>query len=368
MNTVCKENMCAGCMACLEVCGTGAIRIVKGLDAYNAVIDPDRCVKCGRCYQICQKNHPATASKPICWYEGWSTHEVQRQESSSGGLAAELEKMFVREGGIVCSCAIKGGRIGFAFAKNEEEVKQFSGSKYVKSNPEGIYRILRDYLRQGQEVLFVGLPCQVSAVRNFVGEKLQENLYTVDLICHGTPNPQILRKYLTDKGKNPDCMENLQFRNSNTFGLFENGQGIDRGTQDTYTTAFLKSIDYTENCYFCDYAKLERVSDLSLGDSWGSQLSAEEREKGVSLILCQTEKGRNLLQQAEVTLLPVDLQRAIDFNKQLSSPSVKHAKRQEYMNALQSEKSLNAALIKAEPNIEIKNIVKRMLVKLGIRR
>lgn len=51
------------------------------------------------------------------------------------------------------------------------------------------------------------------------------------------------------------------------------------GTQDMYTHAFLASLDYTENCYTCKYAKLERVADVTLGDSWGSNLSVAEQKK-----------------------------------------------------------------------------------------
>lgn len=54
----------------------------------------------------------------------------------------------------------------------------------MKSNPYGIYKIIKKKILNGEKLLFVGLPCQVGAVINYVGE--HDNLYTVDLICHGT--------------------------------------------------------------------------------------------------------------------------------------------------------------------------------------
>ena len=51
--------------------------------------------------------------------------------------------------------------------------------------------------------------------------------------------------------------------------------------------AFLCSLMYTDNCYECKYAKLERVSDLTIGDAWGTELT-EEMKQGVSLALSQT--------------------------------------------------------------------------------
>lgn len=100
---------------------------------------------------------------------------------------------------------------------------------------------------------------------------------------------------------------------------------ITKGVSDKYTIAFLNALTYTENCYECDYAKLQRVSDLTLGDSWGSNLPMDEQKKGVSLALCQTEKGVQLLKKAEVALLTVELERAVENNHQLDHPSVRPA-------------------------------------------
>lgn len=48
---------------------------------------------------------------------------------------------------------------------------------------------------------------------------------------------------------------------------------------DKYTLAFLNSINYTENCYNCQYAKIERVSDLTIGDSWGVIYAMKRKER-----------------------------------------------------------------------------------------
>ena len=39
MKTVCNENQCTGCMACVDICAKNAIHIVDAIDAFNAVID-----------------------------------------------------------------------------------------------------------------------------------------------------------------------------------------------------------------------------------------------------------------------------------------------------------------------------------------
>lgn len=101
-----------------------------------------------------------------------------------------------------------------------------------------------------------------------------------------------------------------------------------------YTHAFLRGLDYTENCYSCQYARWNRVSDITLGDSWGSELETEEQAKGISLILCQTAKGRELVSRTEITTKPVDIEKAIRSNQQLIRPTEMHKNRRVFLNIL----------------------------------
>ena len=91
--------------------------------------------------------------------------------------------------------------------------RKFAGSKYVKSNPKNIYSKIHERLKQGDRVLFIGLPCQVAALNNYIKDK--KNLYTVDLICHGSPSPIILEKYLAENYVDIRKIKDLNFRNSN---------------------------------------------------------------------------------------------------------------------------------------------------------
>lgn len=70
MKTVCENNQCTGCMACVDICPKDAISVVDNISAYNAVIDENVCVKCEACYKVCQKNNPLETKTPIEWYQG----------------------------------------------------------------------------------------------------------------------------------------------------------------------------------------------------------------------------------------------------------------------------------------------------------
>lgn len=363
---ICEERMCAGCMACADICPTGSVAVVPGIEHYQPVIDQEKCIDCGRCVKVCQQLHPADFRRAIAWYQGWAVDPAERGASSSGGFATAIARAFAASGGAVCACAFSSGRFGYEVVNDPERVGRFRGSKYVKSDPSGAYKKVRALLNAGHIVLFIGLPCQVSAMRNFVGEGMGECLYTIDLICHGTPSPQLLEKFLRERGYELGDFNDLLFRRKGRFQLRDGAVAIDKpGVVDRYLVAFLEGLDYTENCYSCEYARRERVSDLTLGDSWGTELT-NEIAKGVSLALCQTAKGEELLRAAGLKLLPVDEERAVANNKQLNRPMERHAGRERFMGDLASGVSFERAVKRALPGQCRRQDVKRVLVYLGL--
>lgn len=366
MDFVCEKDKCAGCYACVDVCPVSAISIEDEMVHMNAVIDDSRCIECGRCHRVCQANHPAALRQTIEARQGWARKCI-RAISSSGGFATAIEKAFIISGGSVASCRLIGDEFGFSLARNDDDLDGFAGSKYVKSNPGGIYAAVRDELKVGRQVLFVGLPCQVSALRNYLGDgPLASQLYTIDLICHGTPSIKILRKALNEYGYKLTDVKEVFFRENESFGLRTDAKRLSPpGVVDSYLTAFLEGGCYTENCYSCYYACRNRVSDLTLGDSWGTNLKSQEVH-GISLALVQTEKGRSLLKSADLELFPVDYENAVAHNHQLEHPSAKDKGHDKFFRALLTGGSVRSASLRAYPRYRIKQTAKAALAKLGI--
>ena len=169
-----------------------------------------------------------------------------------------------------------------------------------------------------------------------------------------------------------ECVKDVRFRNKTAFEVSTQKSKEDYirlspvGVQDMYTYAFLNALDYTENCYKCRYASLDRVSDITLGDSWSSKLAKEEQNKGISLILCQTEKGKKLIQDTKLTLSAVDLKDAIAANHQLSHPSIEPVERKDFFDNL--SKGFEHALFSSVPKIYLRKKIKTILLKAKILR
>ena len=366
LRTVCTLNQCVGCMACVDLCPKNAISIVDSRESYNASINEELCVNCGICTKVCQNNRKIDLEHPKSWYQGWIDDEQLRKKSSSGGAARALSQQFISDGGIVISCCFHNGEFRFETAENVENLGKFTGSKYVKSNPSGVYKKVKKLLKEEKKVLFIGLPCQVGALKIVVGEN--DNLYTVDLICHGTPSPELLRDYLATCDVDLNKIESISFRYKDVFGLEQNRIPLTQpGSCDNYLLAFLCGLDYTDNCYSCKYAGINRGSDITIGDSWQSDLSTEEQKKGISIMLCQTQKGEQLLKKSRMKLFPVNLEHAISVNDQLREPSRKTEKHDIFLkNYL--KKGFDRATFHSLPLKCLKQRIKAVLLKLKILR
>lgn len=365
MKIVCKLNKCVGCHACEDLCPKGAIRIVDDVENLNAVIDEKRCINCNICDKVCQVNHPIEKVKSVKWFQGWSKSDEVRQKSSSGGLAAELSRTIIKEGGVVCSCVFEDGQFIFKFAECIDDLNKFTGSKYVKSNPYGVYKKIKEQLNEDKTILFIGLPCQCAAVKKATESVRNGKLYTVDLICHGTPSPEILNTFFNQYHCNLEDIKTIRFRDKGKFSLKKDDKHIvTPGSMDCYSIAFLNGLIYTENCYECVYADSQRVTDVTIGDSWGTELP--ESGKGVSLIICNTEMGKELVKRSNVYLTDVSIENAIVSNPQLRSATAMPAKRDAFFSGYKQGQKFNWLVMKCCTKKWFRQFVKRQLIKAKI--
>ena len=59
---------------------------------------------------------------------------------------------------------------------------------------------------------------------------------------------------------------------------------------------------------------------MTIGDSWGTELPSDG--KGISLILCNTERGKELVKKADVYLTDVNIEKALASNPQLKAQQI----------------------------------------------
>lgn len=391
---ICNHDKCTGCAACKDVCPKQCITMQPDdLDALHPVVDESICINCGLCEKTCPNNRELSYKLPHKVLAAWSNDNEVRRTSASGGIACELYHYWIKNGGVATGVVFdRDEGCHFILLENESDIKAVQNSKYTFSDTAGIYKVVKQKLQAGISVLFIGVPCQVAGLYGFL-KKEYDNLTTVDIICHGMPPATYLEQHIKsieDKKKEYTCQ--LFFRDPKyytytyTFTL-KNNNGKEFYnkkvlTRDNYQLGYHRALIYRENCYSCNYACEERISDLTIGDFSGlGRFAPFEYDKhNVSCILENTDKGSALLKKLNGALSMFERPacEAFEVEKQLKSPSVKHSRRsifeKVYRKTRNYELASNIALkeekkkaVKTAIILKIKVFLYNILVMLHIK-
>lgn len=300
------ENMndCTGCNACFNACPKSAINMISNDEGFwYPQIDEKKCIKCGLCQKVCPVNNAKydNFSEPEC-YAVMGDDEL-RKKSSSGGAFSYFAENILKQNGVVCGAAFTNDwTVQHIIIDNLEDLQKLRGSKYVQSITTDCYKRIKEYLSNNVKVLFSGTSCQVAGLKGFLGKEY-DNLYCIDIICHGVPSPKVLQKALKEKvdGEN---IEGINFRDK-IFGWTTNyhisiktdkSSNIYTGKDFPYISSFLRNYSLRLCCGDCKFNKLPRQGDITIGDFWGVNDYNENLNdgKGTSVVILNSEKGRIL--------------------------------------------------------------------------
>lgn len=344
MIKILDPEKCCGCTACAAVCTHNAITMQPdALGFLYPVVDEGKCTNCGLCEKVCAFNDNYDKSLNLKQPTAFGARHKNMDEvatSRSGAAFIAISDYILENGGIVYGAGYTDHfRVVHKRATTKEQRNEFKGSKYVQSDLTGIFRQVKEDLRNGNTVLFSGTPCQTAGLNSFVGNKLRNNLILIDIVCHGVPAPYIWRDYLLyleKKRNNTIC--NVNFRDKNKFGWtahresfkFAGNKYIDTYT---YTYTFYKHIMFRHSCGICKYTNLQRPSDITIADFWGwekTEPNINADDKGLSLVLCNTEKGQQLFNivKERMTVIPAKLHNCMQPN--LQRPSEIHPQRMDF--------------------------------------
>lgn len=306
-----KQSLCCGCGACQNVCPKDAIEMCVDQEGFfSPVIDHEKCVECGLCAKACPVlNVPHGNEKEPRAFAVKSKPAVMKK-STSAGVFAQLAEYVLSCGGYVCGAAYDDAfEVHHIVSNTKEGMDRIRRSKYVQSQTGLVYRDIKKLLQNGNMVLFSGTPCQVAGLHTYLGKKY-DNLYTMDIICHGVPSPASWSRYLLE---NIDVaqLEDIDFRHKGDHGFkklyisfkYKNGkEEVIPSSKNMYYRYFLHNMVLRNSCGHCEFAVFPRQGDISAGDFWGAQkLYPEliESDKGLSVLIVNNDHGRELFEKVK---------------------------------------------------------------------
>ena len=372
-----KKNCCS-CSVCSLKCPNNCITMVEDDKGFKyPEVDENKCSGCGLCLRVCPflSEDKCKNLEPKGCYSLVSCDERIKSVSSSGGAFLSLaKKFFEKEDSVIYGVELKDDfSVKYSSALCYEEAFRFCKSKYVKSNAEDVFGNIAEDLKNDKNVMFVGTPCSVAALKKYLGKDC-DKLLTVDFVCHGTPSRKAFNLYLNSRKKE---VSDYIFRyrangiNTNSLLVFKKGEEIAKPDKDSYLRAFDANLLQMDSCFNCPWTDTHRPGDITLGDFWGIQKedATVNAYDGVSLVLTNTSKGYELFSKiTDAEIKERLISTAVNGNKRLKEPPVKNEKTEafvELMNKIDFDKAVNKTIGKPQDiplKLKIKIKVKSILV------
>lgn len=231
------------------------------------------------------------------------------KKCSGGGTAYAFAKVIWNQGGVVVGSSFDEAQLPYyKIAETSDEAEDFFKTKYVKANPTPLFGTIQSLLESGRKVLFMGKPCEVAALYEFLG-KDSDNLYTLEEQCRGVIVREVYDKYLRsveeqfsspihkvdwdNKTKSANtpfvCIE---FENKETF--------VNSERSDLLLRAMRRGMVLEEECYSCSYLKNHQSeADFTINMR---VRTADMNPEGEDYLFVNTDKGLRLFAEAESQL------------------------------------------------------------------
>lgn len=359
-----NKSECFGCEACVQVCPKNAMNMKEDGEGFRyPSVNSDLCVECGLCQKVCPANNMPEASKDDKYvFGGYHKDLAVRKISTSGGAFSAIAQAWAGQNDgnyLIFGAASNGLEVYHQGIDDIRNLPQICKSKYSQSKIGSCYVQVRDALKLGKKVLFSGTPCHVAGLKAFLRNADKSNLLLIEVICEGVPSPLYIRKLdehvfakYGSRIKTLDYRSKGYKKSAQSFKWdfqrmaleLENGKILEKDRWfNPYWSIWLQHLMSRPSCYECPFTTKERQADITLGDLWGVHIYCPElygHNGGASLVVCNTQKGREMWQNARTSFAG----HALDFETALryQGPMRKHIdpnpKRDECMQDLADAK------------------------------
>jgi coenzyme F420 hydrogenase subunit beta len=327
---VSDEGLCNGCGTCVAACPTGCISIDESVTGLLlAEVDRDSCTLCGLCTQVCSaiKVSPDLINPladhftgtPLSAFCGKSNDNKLRKNGQSGGLATSLVYYMLDSKSARYALVTGPGkgalRPGPVIIDSAGQLMSTQSSKYCPVALNTELNRFDDF----DNLVYIGLSCHIRGLHNYLKTTggIKGRPFIIGLFCDSVLSFKAADYLISTTGIDMHKNDIRGFRyKDKRYGKFPGDCTIElqNGTRyqvPDFKRVFAKGMLKPPYCFLC-HDKLNMYSDISLGDSWGLNISSQ----GSTVALCWTERGRtvldNALNEGYINIKPVDISAIIN--------------------------------------------------------
>ncbi|MCE6992759.1 Coenzyme F420 hydrogenase/dehydrogenase, beta subunit C-terminal domain [Dyadobacter sp. CY323] len=313
-----KLGLCLGCGLCESVCGKDAVEMELREDGFihpkiKKVIPEKEAIINRICPGTNVINDIDFEPNESVWghvdklWSGFVTDTEVRTKGSSGGIVSALGIYALRTG-LVDGVMQVGGdandyeRNSLRVSYTREDVVKCASSRYA---PAHIFTEIFNILdKDKQTYLFIGKPCDISALKNFLNEFPQYKdrfKLTVSIICAGMPSFNGTAAIINEfDAEYP--VKDLVYRGNGWPGYFSFKDKKEKLYRKTYNDSWGKVLNrhLKLRCKLCPDG-IGIQADIAVGDAWETTDGYPDfaEKDGQSLIISRTSVGSTILRQAE---------------------------------------------------------------------
>lgn len=303
-----NKTSCCGCNTCGDACAKHAISFKTDIEGFwYPVVDKALCTNCGHCEKVCpvfQSADKIKRYKEPRVFAAYTNDEAIRTDSTSGGIHSMLaQAMYAKNAYVGGAVYNENHTVSQIIDDDPARLPEIRSSKYLQSDAIGVYKEIKQKLKDEREVFFCGCPCQVQALYKYLGNKEYDNLTTCDFICRGVNSPKVFLKYMDmlEKRYGAKATE-IKFKNKkwgwHNFSMrvkFSNGKEYCKDRyHDPFFVGYLQVGNFTRpSCYECHFKGFPQKADITLADFWGIETLDKnmDQDRGTSLVLVNSDKG-----------------------------------------------------------------------------
>ncbi|MFR3113361.1 MAG: Coenzyme F420 hydrogenase/dehydrogenase, beta subunit C-terminal domain [Gallintestinimicrobium sp.] len=303
-----EKEKCCGCTACYSVCPKEAITMQVDEEGFKyPIVDREKCVKCNLCEKVCPMLHQKTVNVGVSVKYAIQNKDADERNLSTAGGAFSLVADWILEEkkGIVFAVGFDGCTVLHKSAESKNQIEEMRGSKYVQSDLGSIFKKVLTQLEKGRFCLFVGTPCQVYGLFDYIeGLPCKENLLTMDLMCLGVSSPKLYEMWVSFLEKKYKAKVDRIFFRDKSYGYATANVRIELGgkvIEQKYDSkslmkTFFSGYNMRPSCYDCSFRCVDRVSDFTIGDfhQIGQYCKDMDDDKGTTCLWIHTEMGRKV--------------------------------------------------------------------------